>query len=303
MIEDLQVSRRSLLQMVSAIVAAGITGSGHVPDEALAHWRLARERGARLESEWNKTYEAYRRAHPQLAVELDRGLAGRLADGWDAELPTFAPGDAQATRAASGKVFNALASKVPELFGGSADLAGSTNLVIKNGGDVAAGRWGGDARNVHFGIREHVMGAILNGLALHGGVRPVGSTFLIFSDYMRPPMRLAAMTHLPVIYVFTHDSIGLGEDGPTHQPIEQLTALRAIPKQADGERCSVLKVSQRDEAGPLHEHDGAAPVFDRKLRPITSAQSEGELRRRRGSEPLPRRKGPRVPDPEAESLD
>ena len=201
----------------------------HVPDEALAHWRLARERGARLESEWNKTYEAYRRAHPQLAVELDRGLAGRLADGWDAELPTFAPGDAQATRAASGKVFNALASKVPELFGGSADLAGSTNLVIKNGGDVAAGRWGGDARNVHFGIREHVMGAILNGLALHGGVRPVGSTFLIFSDYMRPPMRLAAMTHLPVIYVFTHDSIGLGEDGPTHQPIEQLTALRAIP--------------------------------------------------------------------------
>jgi len=124
-------------------------------------------------------------------------------------------------------VLNALAPRLPELVGGSADLATSTNLAFKNGGDVAAGSWG--ARNIHFGVREHGMGAILNGLALHGGVRPVGSTFLIFSDYMRPPIRLAALSHLPVIYVFSHDSIGLGEDGPTHQPIEQLAALRAIP--------------------------------------------------------------------------
>src|SRR5439155_1332057 len=131
------------------------------------------------------------------------------------------------THIASGKVLNALAAKLPELIGGSADLAGSTHVVFKNGGDVAAGSWG--ARNVHFGVREHAMGAILNGLAVHGGVRPVGSTFLIFSDYMRPPIRLAALCHLPAIYVFTHDSIGLGEDGPTHQPIEQLAGLRAIP--------------------------------------------------------------------------
>src|SRR5881296_1589196 len=199
----------------------------HVPEEALAHWRLAGERGARLEGEWRRKYEAYRQAHPQLATELERRLAGRLPDGWDEALPTFGPTDAQATRVASGKALNAVAPKLPELIGGSADLAGSTNLAFKNGGDVAAGNWG--ARNVHFGIREHTMGAILNGLALHGGVRPVGSTFLIFSDYMRPPMRLAAMTHLPVIYVFSHDSIGLGEDGPTHQPIEQLAGLRAIP--------------------------------------------------------------------------
>jgi transketolase len=199
----------------------------HVPEEALAHWRRAGERGARLEAEWQRTYDAYRAAHPDLAAELERRLAGRLPDGWDADLPAVAPSDAQATRSTSGKVLHAVAAKLPELVGGSADLASSTQVVFKNGGDVAAQSWG--ARNIHFGIREHGMGAILNGLALHGGVRPVGSTFLIFSDYMRPPIRLAALSHLPVIYVFSHDSIGLGEDGPTHQPIEQLAALRAIP--------------------------------------------------------------------------
>ena len=199
----------------------------YVPSEALDQWRQARERGAQLEAEWRGKYEAYRKAFPELAAELERRLAGRLPEGWDSELPVFTPKDAQATRAASGKTLNAIAAKVPELFGGSADLAGSTSLAIKNGGDVAAGSWG--ARNVHFGIREHGMGAILNGLALHGGMRPLGSTFLIFSDYMRPPIRLAAMTHLPVIYVYTHDSIGLGEDGPTHQPVEQLAGLRAVP--------------------------------------------------------------------------
>jgi len=199
----------------------------HVPEEALAQWRLARDRGARLEAEWRHKHEAYRRAFPELAAELERRLAGRLPEGWDSGLPVFTPQDAQATRAASGKALTALASTLPELIGGSADLAGSTNVVFKNGGDVAPGSWG--ARNIHFGVREHGMGAILNGLALHGGVRPVGSTFLIFSDYMRPPIRLAALCDLPVIYVFTHDSIGLGEDGPTHQPIEQLAGLRAIP--------------------------------------------------------------------------
>ena len=199
----------------------------HVPEEALAHWRRAAERGARLEAEWQRTYDAYRGAHPGLAAELERRLAGRLPDSWDSDLAAVAATDAQATRSTSGKALNAVAAKLPELIGGSADLAGSTHVVFKNGGDVAARSWG--ARNIHFGIREHGMGAILNGLALHGGVRPVGSTFLIFSEYMRPPIRLAALSHLPVIYVFSHDSIGLGEDGPTHQPVEQLAALRAIP--------------------------------------------------------------------------
>src|SRR5437763_646391 len=162
----------------------------HVPDAGLAQWRRAEERGARLEAEWQTKYDAYRRAHPERAAELERRIAGRLPDGWDDGLPEFTPKEAQATRAASGKVLHALAAKLPELVGGSADLAASTNVVFKNGGDVAAGSWG--ARNVHFGIREHAMGAILNGLALHGGVRPVGSTFLIFSDYIRPPILLIA---------------------------------------------------------------------------------------------------------------
>ena len=227
----------------------------YVPEEALAQWRLARDRGARLEAEWRQQFEAYQRAFPDLAAELERRLAGRLPDGWDTRLPAFQPGEAQATRAASGKTLNAIAPKLPELFGGSADLAGSTNLAFTDGGDVAAGRWG--ARNVHFGVREHGMGAALNGLALHGGVRPVGSTFLIFSDYMRPSIRLAALTGLPVIYVFSHDSIGLGEDGPTHQPIEQLASLRAIPnlvviRPADGaETVEAWRAAILRHAGPV----------------------------------------------------
>jgi transketolase len=199
----------------------------YVPEEALTQWRKAKERGAQLEAEWRKKDAAYRQAHPDLAAELERRLAGRLPDGWDADLPVFTTQDAQATRAASGKVLSALAAKIPELIGGSADLAESTNVIFHKGGELEAGSLGG--RNVHFGIREHGMGAIMNGLALHGGVRPLGSTFFIFSEYMRPPIRLAALCKLPTIYVFTHDSIGLGEDGPTHQPIEQLASMRAIP--------------------------------------------------------------------------
>src|SRR5881628_2126253 len=165
----------------------------HVPDDVLAAWRRARERGARLEAEWQAKYSSYRATHGGLAQELERRLAGRLPDRWDAHLPAFTVKDAQATRAAAGKVLNAIAAAVPELVGGSADLAGSTNVVFKGGGDVAAGSF--SARNIHFGVREHGMGAIMNGLALHGGVRPVGSTFLIFSDYMRPAIRLAALSH------------------------------------------------------------------------------------------------------------
>jgi transketolase len=199
----------------------------YVPEEALEQWRTAKPRGARLEAEWRKRWDAYRAAHPDLAAELDRRFAGRLPDGWDSALPSFGPKDAQATRAASGKVLNAIAPKLPEMIGGSADLTGSNNIELKGAGVFTASNHTG--RNFHFGVREHGMGATMNGLALHGGFIPFGGTFLIFSDYMRPSIRLAALTHLRTIYVFTHDSIGLGEDGPTHQPIEQLAALRAIP--------------------------------------------------------------------------
>lgn len=198
-----------------------------VPEEALAEWRRARHRGALLHADWQTRWSAYRAEHPELAAELDRRLGGRLPEDWDASLPAFMPADAQATRAASGKVLNAIAPRLPELIGGSADLTGSNVTHITGAGDFAAALFTG--RNCHFGIREHAMGAVLNGLACHGGFIPFGGTFLIFSDYMRPAIRLAALSHLKVIYVFTHDSIGLGEDGPTHQPIEHLATLRAIP--------------------------------------------------------------------------
>ena len=238
----------------------------HVPDESLEQWRRGRERGARCETEWQQRYDAYRKAHPDLAAELERRLAGRLPEAWDAQLPSFTTTDAQATRAASGKVLSALAANLPELIGGSADLATSTNVVFKNGGDVAPGSWGG--RNIHFGVREHGMGAIMNGLALHGGVRPVGSTFLIFSDYMRPPIRLAALSHLPAIYVFTHDSIGLGEDGPTHQPIEQLAGLRAIPDLAVIRPADATEVVEAWRAAIRHAGGPVALVFTRQKVPV-----------------------------------
>ena len=196
------------------------------PEEAVAYFRQAIERGAAQEQEWQELYNAYAREYPELVAELQRELKGELPEGWDSEIPTFNAGEALASRAASGKVINAIAAKLPNLIGGSADLAPSTNTNMKGLGDFGPETSG---RNMHFGIREHAMGSIMNGMALYGGLIPFGATFLIFSDYMRPPIRLAALMDLKTIYVFTHDSIGLGEDGPTHQPIEQLAALRAIP--------------------------------------------------------------------------
>ena len=198
-----------------------------VPEEALAEWRKCGERGASLESEWRHRYDAFRDAHPDRAKELDRRVRGELPRGWDAHLPAFPPGKPIATRNASEKVLNAIAPRLPELMGGAADLAPSTKTLIKDAGDFEAGSYAG--RNMHFGVREHAMGTVLNGMSLHGGILPYGATFLIFSDYMRPPIRLAALMERQVIYVFTHDSIGLGEDGPTHQPVEMLALLRAIP--------------------------------------------------------------------------
>jgi len=196
------------------------------PEEVLAYYRQAIERGEKQEHDWQTRYVAYQTAYPELAAQWEQEMSGQLPEGWDSDIPTFNAGEAMASRIASSKVINAIAPKLPSLVGGSADLAPSTNTLMKGLGDFGPESNG---RNMHFGIREHAMGSILNGMSLHGGIIPFGATFLIFSDYMRPPIRLAALMQLKTIYVFTHDSIGLGEDGPTHQPIEQLAALRAIP--------------------------------------------------------------------------
>ena len=231
----------------------------YVPDEALEQWRSASGRGAQLEAEWTKRWNGYRDAHHDLAAELERRIEGRLPEGWDSALPVFGPKDAQATRAASGKVLNAIAAKLPELIGGSADLTGSNNTEIKGAGP---------GRNFHYGVREHAMGAVLNGIALHRGFIPFGGTFLIFSDYMRPSIRLAALTHLKPIYVFTHDSIGLGEDGPTHQPIEQLAALRAIPNMTVIRPSDPTEVVEAWRAAITHQSGPVALVLTRQKVPV-----------------------------------
>ena len=215
----------------------------YIPDNALAHFRLALENGKQAEAEWDMIFSEYSKAFPSLAKELEQGVAGELPKGWDTDIPVF-PADPKgmATRAASGKVLNAIGQKLPWLIGGSADLDPSTRTALTAMGDFenpreeagnlqgsTGGGWSYAGRNLHFGVREHAMGSIANGLAVHGGVIPYTATFLIFSDYMRPPIRLAALMEQGVIFVFTHDSIAVGEDGSTHQPIEQLASLRAIP--------------------------------------------------------------------------
>lgn len=199
-----------------------------VPPEVGARSREVATRGAELQSKWQKGFDAWAATEPELAGEWRRRLGKGLPDDWAASLPVYeADGSKMATRAASGKVLNAIAPVFAELVGGSADLAPSNKSLIDGGGDLTSDNPGN--RNLRFGIREHAMGAILNGLSLHGGVRPYGATFLVFSDYMRPAIRLAALMGQPVIYIFTHDSVWVGEDGPTHQPVEHLLALRAIP--------------------------------------------------------------------------
>jgi len=204
-----------------------------VPEDVLAHAREVVDRGRALHAEWSERFAAWSSKNPDRAAELERIAAHRLPDGWEKSLPEFEPDEkGMATRVASGKILTALADVLPELWGGSADLAGSNNTTMEGAdsfeatGNPAGSPYG---RTLHFGIREHAMGAALNGIALHGATRPYGGTFLVFSDYMRPSVRLAALMGLGVTYVWTHDSIGLGEDGPTHQPIEHLAALRAIP--------------------------------------------------------------------------
>ncbi len=186
-----------------------------------------RAQGRAVQEKWNAVFSNWASSHPDLAKEWKTAMDGGLPAGWDRELPEFAEGELLATRAASGKALNAFALRIPELIGGSADLAPSNKTIIDGAEDFQKGSCGG--RNIRFGVREHAMGAILNGMALHRGVRPYGGTFLVFADYMRPAIRLAALMKLAVIYVFTHDSIAVGEDGPTHQPVEQLASLRTIP--------------------------------------------------------------------------
>jgi transketolase len=253
-----------------------------VPAAALEEWRKCLARGAGRESAWRTAFAAYRAAFPDLAAEFEAGARGELTPGWEAALPAFTPADPKmATREASGKALNALAAVLPNLLGGSADLAPSNNTNLKGGGDFSAN---GSGRNFHWGIREHGMGACLNGLALHGGLRPFGATFLIFSDYLRPSIRLASLMKLPVVYVFTHDSIGVGEDGPTHQPVEQTMSLRLIPglrvlRPADAtETVEAWRMALRREDGPtaLALTRQKLPVLDRaRLHPASGVAKGG----------------------------
>ncbi len=214
----------------------------YLPEEAVAHFREAVAKGASAQAEWTKRFEAYRAAFPQEAAEFELFQAGKLPEGWDADLPKWKAGDkAIATRVAGGEVLNALAKRIRNIVGGSADLNPSTNTALKGEGDfqpaaegasnmgAVGGCWSYAGRNVAWGVREHAMAAAVNGMAAHGGVLPFGATFLVFSDYMKPSIRLSALSQLRSLWVFTHDSIGVGEDGPTHEPVEQLAGLRAIP--------------------------------------------------------------------------
>ena len=257
----------------------------HIPGEAGAEFRKTADRGAQLAGEWENRLAAYGRAYPELKKEWDRLMTSGLPAGWDREMPVF-PADSKgiATRSAGGQVMNAIAPKLSSLVGGSADLDPSTNTALKKLGSfqpsqsagqdlqgAVSGPWGYEGANIAFGVREHAMGSILNGMALHGGLLPYGSTFFVFSDYMRPAIRLAALMKLHVIYVFTHDSIALGEDGPTHQPIEHLSSLRAMPgltviRPADAnETAEAWRVAIEQQAGPvaLIMTRQVVPVIDR----------------------------------------
>jgi transketolase len=242
----------------------------YIPDDVLAHFRKAIERGEQAENEWQERLNSYRQAFPDLAAEWDRYVRGELPEGWKSKIPAFKPSDGpMATRQASGAVLNAISPSLPTLLGGSADLAPSTNTLIKGETAFEKGNYGG--RNFHFGVREHAMGSALNGMALSGLI-PYGATFMIFSDYMRPTIRLAAMMKIRPIYVFTHDSILLGEDGPTHQPIEQVSSLRAIPnvsfiRPADANETAVawrVAIDRNDGPVALALTRQKLPVIDRE---------------------------------------
>jgi transketolase len=263
----------------------------YIPEAALAHFRQAVKRGRQIEMDWERRFSAFKQSFPELAQELSQVIHGEVPEGWEKDIPAFtADAKGMATRVASGKVMNVLASKLPTFIGGSADLDPSTHTALTGKGDFESpreaiddpqgsvgGGWRYSGDNVHFGVREHGMGAILNGLAAHGGIIPFGATFLIFSDYMRPPIRLAALMGLHVIYIFTHDSIALGEDGPTHQPVEQLLGLRSIPgftviRPADAnETAAAWRIAIEHKDGPV------ALVLTRQKLPILDLQKYPRL--------------------------
>ena len=243
-----------------------------IPDEALNHFRQAVAKGKELEDAWQQTLGSYREVYPELSQKWQQWINGELPDNWDKDIPQFsADPKGTATRVASGTVLNAIAPYSLNLSGGSADLAPSTKTLINEENDFQTAQFNG--RNFRFGVREHAMGSILNGMALHGGLIPYGATFLVFSDYMRPAIRLAALTDLKVIYVFTHDSIGLGEDGPTHQPVEHLSALRAIPNLTVIRPCDANETAEawrtalKQKSGPvaLALSRQNVPTLDRKI--------------------------------------
>lgn len=253
----------------------------YVPGEALEQFRKCVTRGETWEKEWQNRFAAYAQAYPDLAKAWEQAMAGELPQGWDAALPKFPVDKPIATRVASGQTLNAIAEKIPFLIGGSADLAPSNNTRMKTVGDVNTDHFEG--RNLHFGVREHAMGAILNGMSLHGGWLPFGATFMVFCDYLRPAIRLAAMMKRRVVYVFTHDSIGVGEDGPTHQPVEQIASLRTIPnltviRPADAtETAAAWKVALENTAGPtvLALTRQNLPIIDRSTYPSADNVAKG----------------------------
>lgn len=227
----------------------------HVPEEVYSHFNESVvDAGAQKEEAWNELFKNYKEAHPELAEQLELAIKGELPADWDQEIPVYEEGKTLASRASSGEVLNAIAKRVPSFIGGSADLAGSNNTAIKGETDLLPGNYSG--RNIWFGVREFAMGAALNGMTLHGGLKVYGGTFFVFSDYLRPAIRMAALMGLPVTYVFTHDSIAVGEDGPTHEPIEQLASLRAMPnlgviRPADGnETAAAWKVAMESTNKP-----------------------------------------------------
>jgi transketolase len=238
----------------------------YVPKNVLKHMRKARKQGKENEKKWNQMMKRYRKRYPDLYQKFLEFSEGRLPDGWDRDLPAFTSEDAPvATRSASGKVLNTIAGRVHNLIGGSADLAPSNNTYLKGFPDFGTKKKG---RNIHFGVREHAMGAALNGMALTGMVIPYGGTFLIFSDYMRPAIRLAALMRQHLIYVFTHDSIGLGEDGPTHQPVEQLSSLRAIPDFTEIRPADANEAREAWKVALTHKNGPVALILSRQKLPV-----------------------------------
>ncbi len=247
-----------------------------VPEQARVVFGEAGEAGRIHHEAWRKHIASYEKEHAGLASELRRVFEGAIPAGWAESVPRFDPGAEMATRSASGKILNAIAGKVPELVGGSADLAPSTDTYLEGYGDVSCADFSG--RNFHFGVREHAMGSVMNGMAAHGGLRPYGGTFFVFSDYMRPAIRMAALMKLPVVFVFTHDSIGLGEDGPTHQPVEHLAALRAIPglvviRPADANEAAQSWILALQRRGPT------ALVLTRQKLPVLPPPAQGAVGR------------------------